>query len=209
MALRQPETLRVFIYDEQIPIPIQAPEQHDRVMRPSVIHRREPLDSPRVIERWHHMHFTPQRREELPGSNVPIPIQPGPLLPAAQSLEDSPILRVVEGIVPDSSPNESRLSFLSLLERKNKLRPIPAVPNPSGIGRGINPWPPVRLACSRAGRDVLMLPLRQSCRFFNSDHVVFQAELVVYVLFRLVVPRLDLRAIPELEQPLVCREFPP
>src|ERR1017187_4115891 len=109
------------------------------------------------------MNFPPQGREKLPCRNVPIPVKPGPLLPAPQTLQDLGVLRIVELVVPDSRRNEARVSFLSLLERKNEPRPVPGMPNPSGIGRRINPGTPVRFGCPAARRDVLILPARQRC----------------------------------------------
>src|SRR5437870_2604089 len=48
-----------------------------------------------------------------------------------------------------------------------------------------------------------MLPRAQGRSFLNSDHVVFQPKVVVYVLFSLVMARRDLRAVPEFQQRLV------
>src|ERR1035441_5322194 len=110
------------------------------------------------------MDFPPQGSEKLPRRNAPIPIQPGPLLPAPQTLQDLGVLRVIELVVPHPRRNEARVSFLSLLERKNEPRAVPGMPNPSGIGRRVNPRSPVRLGRPAARRDVLILPARQRCR---------------------------------------------
>jgi hypothetical protein len=68
-------------------------------MRVTVIQRRKPLTRPRVIEILDDVHVAPERREILAGGNVPVAVQPGPLLPAAQPFENLPIFRVVERIV--------------------------------------------------------------------------------------------------------------
>src|SRR5882672_1917281 len=104
------------------------------------------------------MHFTPERREVLPRRDVPVTVEPGPLLPARQSLQHFRVFGIIVSVVTDAGGHEPRFRFLSLQERKNKLRPIPGMPYPSRIGRAVDARSPVRFRRSAAGRNVLMLP---------------------------------------------------
>src|SRR6266576_2363729 len=127
VPLRQPKPFGMFIHNVNVAVTVSAAQQHDGVMRESIIQRREPLPSAQIIKVLDDMHVAPEGRKELTRRNVPIPIKPRSFLPAREALQNSGVFRIVKMIVPDARGNESALGFLSLLERNNELLPIPGV----------------------------------------------------------------------------------
>ena len=87
--------------------------------------RRESLPRPGIVEIGHHMHVPAQRREERPGRNIPIAIQPGPPLPPRQPFQDPRVFRIVPPVVCHPCRDESRLGLRSPLPRLDKQLPVP------------------------------------------------------------------------------------
>ena len=135
------------------------------------------------------LRVAPEGREELPGGNIPVAVEPRPLLPAREVGQDARVFRVVEMIVAHARRDESRLAFDSLEMRHDELGPIPCVPDAAGIRRRVDARTPVRLARARARRNVLMFPTRQRRGLLDPDHVVLQPEIRVDVLLALEMPR--------------------
>src|ERR1051326_7089562 len=61
------------------------------------------------------MHLTTQRGEELSSRNVPVPIQPRPLLPARQSFQHYGVFRIVEPIIRHSRRHKDRITLRQIL----------------------------------------------------------------------------------------------
>src|ERR1017187_2898581 len=148
-----------------------------------------PAPNPGGFELAHDVHLPPKHGEELPGGNIPLPIQPGRLLPPAQPLQHPPVLRIIETVIVHPRRDKPRVRFLSVPERNDEPPPIPSMTNPPRIGRRVNARTPIRLAGPRARRNILVLPARQGRCLLNADHVVFQSQVGINVLLCLEMPR--------------------
>ena len=71
----------------------------------------------------------------LSGGDVPIPVQPGALLPPAQPLQDANVIRVVPAVVSHSRRNEPRVRLIAVLPGNDEFVFVPRVPYASRIRR--------------------------------------------------------------------------
>src|ERR1043165_8904825 len=86
VPLRQPKPLGVLVNHEHTAVAVSAAKQNHRVMSEPIIQRGKPLPRPRVVKLIDGMNLPPERRKELARRNVPIPVEPCPLLPTRQAL---------------------------------------------------------------------------------------------------------------------------
>jgi hypothetical protein len=91
VALGKPKPLRMLIDHEQVAVTIGAAQEHYRVVREPIVQGGEPFAGAGLVEVGDDVNVPSERGEELAGGDVPIAIEPGTLLPAAQSLEHLPI----------------------------------------------------------------------------------------------------------------------
>src|SRR4029079_459470 len=81
MALRPPETLGMLIDDVEIVLGVEATEEDDGVVGKAVVHRREPLHRPPIVEAIDDMDVVAEGMKELAGGDVPFAVVPGFFLP--------------------------------------------------------------------------------------------------------------------------------
>src|SRR3974390_204265 len=69
VALRNPESFRMFVEDEEIVVRIEATEEDDSVVGITVVHGGEPFDAARLVEVIDDMNVVTEVIEELAGGD--------------------------------------------------------------------------------------------------------------------------------------------
>lgn len=198
MAGGNPKALDVLIQDIDGAGRIAAAKEDDGGMGVTVIHGREPFGPGRRPEIcFEDMEAGREIPEILAVGKVPEPLIPSVVLPAGEAGEVGLVTRVDEGVVVHAGGDEAGVGLEAGLVRDDEFIEIPRVADAAGIGGGINPRTPVRLAGAAAGGDVLVFAEAELGGFLEADDVVFEAEVIIDILFALVMAEGDAGAVGE------------
>ena len=201
LDLRNGSALGMFVNDKDVAIAIGAGEQNDGVMGVSIIHGGKPFDGASIIEVFDDVNATPEAGEELTSGDVPIAMEPGAFLPAAEAFEAEFVLRICENIISDGSGNEPGIGFGFCMVRRDEFGAIPGVADAAGIGSGIDAGPPVLFGGTQAGRDVGVFATGERGSLLDADEVVFEAEVSIDITFIMEMAGDDSGTIFEPEDP--------
>ena len=202
MLLGEPPAFGMLIDDVHIAIAIQAAEQDHGVMEKAIIEGSEPLDAAAVVEVINDMDVPAKVGEELAGHDVPFSVEPGLTDPAFLVFEHFPVFLVGILVVVHERLDEAGVRFLLLLPRDDELFLVPGVADAARVGGGIHAGPPGRAIRAELGRaatgaDIRILLGTEGGGFLDSDHVVFEADMIIQIL---LVPEMlgdDARAVAE------------
>src|SRR4051812_30754 len=183
MFLRKQQAFGVLVHDEVITVAIFAAEKHDRVMSEAVIESGHPFDCAGIVEIRDNVNIASKGSEELPGSDIPIAIEPCSLAPTGKVLKGFLVIWISEGVVRDRSRNEAGVSFRVGMKGLEELLSVPSVADATGIGGGIDAWTPSGFGGAAAGADVSILAAGQGGGFFNADNVIFESEIGIDIVF--------------------------
>lgn len=198
MAGGNPKALDVLIQNMDGAGRIATAEEDDGGMGVTVIHGGEPINAGRRLKIFFEdMEAGRKIPEILAGGKIPAPLIPRVILPAGEAGEVGLVTGIDKRVVAHAGGDEAGIGLAAGLMGDDEFFEIPLMTDAAGIGGGINPRTPVRLAGAAAGGDVLVFAEGELGGFFEADDVVFEAEVAINIFFALVMAEDDAGSVGE------------
>jgi len=193
VAFSNPLRLAMLGQDMDDVVTVTSGEEKDGGMSEAIVESAPPLDGALLIKIALDMDIAAEVGEELAGGDVPIAIEPGALLPTGEFGEAVAVFAVEEAVMTDARRDEESAARAGV--RIDEEFFVPLMADPAGIGGGVNAGAPGGAGTSAASGDMAIFAFGKGGGFLDADDVVFEAEILIDVLFGLEMAEDDFAAI--------------
>src|SRR5205823_2147071 len=108
----------------------------------------------RIVDLGTDVNIAAKSGEELAGSDVPIAIAPGALLPAREGIEGLLVVGIVKTVIGALGGNKPSVAFRAGLKRNDEHAFEPGMADAARIRRFVHSGPPVQFRAAKAGADI-------------------------------------------------------
>ena len=196
VLLGQPAGLDVFIKDIEVVVAVFGEQEEDGWVFVAVVHAHEAVPFGRNREGFDYVLVVAEAVEELAGGDFPVAVAVGAQFPAGVFFEFTAVVGVDDGVVFNGGGDEAGVGFLLVAVGVDEAVLVPDMADATGVGGGVDAGPEVFAGAVGVAQGAVF-GIGKGGGFFDEDDVVFEAEVLVDVVFVAEVADDDAGAVGE------------